>query len=36
MLAIDFDPLPESTPRAFVVMPYGKKKDPRVNRFLRV
>ena len=35
MLAIDFDPLPESSRRAFVVMPYGKKKDPRVNRFLQ-
>ena len=35
MLVIDFDPLPESSRRAFVVMPYGKKKDPRVNRFLQ-
>ena len=34
MLAIDFHPLPQSPRRAFVVMPYGKKKDPRVNRFL--
>jgi hypothetical protein len=24
-----------SSRRAFVVMPYGKKKDPRVNRFLQ-
>ena len=35
MLAIDFDPLPQSSRRAFAVMPYGKKKDPRVNRFLQ-
>ena len=34
MLAIDLDPLPRSCPHAFIVMPYGKKKDPRVNRFL--
>jgi hypothetical protein len=34
MLAIDLQPLPHSPRRAFVVMPYGKKKDPRANRFL--
>jgi len=34
MLAIDLDPLPRSSPHAFIVMPYGKKKDPRANRFL--
>ncbi len=34
MLAIDLQPAPQSPPRAFVVMPYGKKKDPRANRFL--
>jgi hypothetical protein len=34
MLAIDLDPLPASTPRAFIVMPYGRKKDLRANRFL--
>jgi hypothetical protein len=34
MLAIDFDPMPPSRRSGFVVMPYGKKKDPRVNRFL--
>jgi hypothetical protein len=27
-------PVPQSPRRAFVVMPYGRKKDPRVNRFL--
>src|SRR5262245_66585981 len=26
--------LPRSSPHAFIVMPYGKKKDPRANRFL--
>jgi len=34
MLTIDLDPQPTSTPHAFIVMPYGKKKDPRVNRYL--
>ncbi|MGE2717262.1 tetratricopeptide repeat-containing protein [Mycolicibacterium litorale] len=34
MLAVDFDPMPGATRRAFIVMPYGKKKDPRANRFL--
>lgn len=34
MLVLDFHPLPQSPPHAFVVMPYGRKKDPRVNRFL--
>jgi hypothetical protein len=34
ILTLDFDPLPQSPKRGFVVMPYGKKKDPRVNRFL--
>jgi len=34
MLAIDLDPVPDEPPTAFVVMPYGKKKDPRTNRYL--
>jgi hypothetical protein len=34
MLAIDFDPMPDEPPSAFVVMPYGRKKDPRANRYL--
>jgi hypothetical protein len=34
MLALDVDPLPPSRRSAFIVMPYGKKKDPRVNRFV--
>jgi hypothetical protein len=32
LLAIDFDPLPESR-TAFIVMSYGRKKEPRVNRY---
>jgi hypothetical protein len=35
ILAIDLHPLPEVTKSAFVVMPYGKKKDPRANKFLQ-
>lgn len=34
MLAIDLAPVPESARRAFIVMPYGRKKDPRANKFL--
>jgi hypothetical protein len=34
ILAVDFAPLPGPAPTAFVVMPYGKKKDPRANRIL--
>lgn len=34
MLAVDFDPMPGPPRRAFIVMPYGKKKDPRANRYL--
>lgn len=34
LLAMDFHPMPKSPRSAFVVMPYGKKKDPRANRFL--
>ena len=33
LLSIDLDPLPR-TQTAFIVMPYGKKKDVRVNRFI--
>jgi hypothetical protein len=32
MLAIDLDPAPSAAPRAFIVMPYGKKRDPRANK----
>jgi hypothetical protein len=35
MLAIDFDPSSESPRRAFIVMPYGRKKDPRANKFVQ-
>jgi len=35
ILSIDLDPSPQDPPRAFVVMPYGKKKDPRANRYLQ-
>ncbi|MCT7658044.1 tetratricopeptide repeat-containing protein [Mycobacterium deserti] len=34
LLAIDLDPVPSAAKRAFVVMPYGKKKDPRANKFV--
>src|SRR5690349_9119348 len=34
LLSIDLDPVPSSAKRAFVVMPYGRKKDPRANKFI--
>lgn len=34
ILAVDFAPLPAAALNAFVVMPYGKKKDPRANRIV--
>lgn len=34
LLAIDLNPLPSAAKRAFVVMPYGRKKDPRANKFV--
>lgn len=35
MLAIDLDPSPKPARRAFIVMPYGRKKDPRANKYLQ-
>ncbi|RZT18363.1 hypothetical protein EV589_2619 [Mycobacterium sp. BK558] len=35
MLTIDLDPDPDVAQRVFIVMPYGRKKDPRANRFLQ-
>lgn len=34
LLGIDLHPAPTAAKRAFVVMPYGRKKDPRANKHI--